>query len=95
MTINPVFTDATPLSAVSSEEQFRDDVLVGLTAAQKFIPAKYFYDEVGSDLFEAITRQPEYYPTRTEIGILDESGRTSPHFFRRARTSWNSVAARR
>lgn len=74
MTINPVFTDATPLSAVSPEEQFRDDVLVGLTAAQKFIPAKYFYDEVGSDLFEAITRQPEYYPTRTEIGILDESG---------------------
>ena len=74
VTINPVFTDATPLSAVSSEEQFRDDVLVGLTAAQKFIPAKYFYDEVGSDLFEAITRQPEYYPTRTEIGILDESG---------------------
>ncbi|GJE16043.1 L-histidine N(alpha)-methyltransferase [Methylobacterium marchantiae] len=74
MTINPVFTDATPLSAVAPEQQFLDDVLVGLAAAQKFVPAKYFYDEIGSDLFEAITRQPEYYPTRTEIGILDASG---------------------
>jgi dimethylhistidine N-methyltransferase len=74
VTINPVFTDATPLSTVSPEEQFRDDVLVGLAASQKFIPAKYFYDEIGSDLFESITQQPEYYPTRTEIGILEAFG---------------------
>lgn len=74
MTINPVFTDATPLPGVSPERQFLDDVLAGLSARQKFIPAKYFYDDVGSDLFEAITRQPEYYPTRTEIGILDAAG---------------------
>ncbi|WP_026597192.1 L-histidine N(alpha)-methyltransferase [Methylobacterium sp. 77] len=74
MTINPVFTGATPLNPVAPEQQFRDDVLVGLAAAQKFIPAKYFYDEIGSDLFESITVQPEYYPTRTEIGILDASG---------------------
>ncbi|MBY0257876.1 MAG: L-histidine N(alpha)-methyltransferase [Methylobacterium sp.] len=48
--------------------------MVGLSAPQKFLSAKYFYDAAGSDLFEAITRQPEYYPTRTELGILDDQG---------------------
>lgn len=74
MTINPVFTDATPIAPRDAERQFRDDVLVGLAAQQKFLSAKYFYDSEGSELFEAITRQPEYYPTRTEIGILDARG---------------------
>jgi len=74
LTINPVFTDATPVSAVDAERQFLDDALAGLTAPQKFLSAKYFYDAAGSDLFEAITRQPEYYPTRTELGILDAQG---------------------
>ena len=74
MTINPVFTDATPIAAIDAERQFLDDVLAGLSAPQKFLSAKYFYDAVGSDLFEAITRQPEYYPTRTELGILDAQG---------------------
>ncbi|KQO74034.1 dimethylhistidine N-methyltransferase [Methylobacterium sp. Leaf88] len=74
MTINPVFTDATPIAAIDAERQFLDDVLAGLSAPQKFLSAKYFYDAAGSDLFEAITRQPEYYPTRTELGILDAQG---------------------
>lgn len=74
MTINPVFTDATPIPHATSGRQFLDDVLAGLAADQKFLPAKYFYDDAGSELFEAITRQPEYYPTRTEIGILDALG---------------------
>lgn len=74
MTINPVFSDATPVAPLDPEQQFRDDVLAGLSAPQKFLSAKYFYDSAGSDLFEAITRQPEYYPTRTEIGILDDQG---------------------
>lgn len=74
MTINPVFTDATPIAAIDAERQFLDDVMVGLSAPQKFLSAKYFYDAAGSDLFEAITRQPEYYPTRTELGILDDQG---------------------
>lgn len=74
MTINPVFTDTTPVAPIDAERQFRDDVVVGLSARQKFLSAKYFYDAAGSDLFEAITRQPEYYPTRTEIGILDSQG---------------------
>lgn len=46
------------------------EVLSGLTLAQKQISPKYFYDAHGSQLFEAITEQPEYYPTRTEQQIL-------------------------
>ena len=46
------------------------DALHGLTASQKSIPSKYFYDARGSQLFEEICRLPEYYPTRTEISIL-------------------------
>jgi dimethylhistidine N-methyltransferase len=46
------------------------EVLAGLSARQKRISPKYFYDERGSALFEQITELDEYYPTRTEIGIL-------------------------
>jgi dimethylhistidine N-methyltransferase len=49
---------------------FATDVLDGLRATRKRIPAKYFYDAAGSDLFDRITRQPEYYPTRCEMQIL-------------------------
>lgn len=52
---------------------FLRDALAGLGAAQKTLPAKYFYDARGSALFEAITRLPEYYPTRTEFALLDAS----------------------
>lgn len=46
------------------------EVLHGLRQPRKAIPAKYFYDAAGSRLFDAITRLPEYYLTRTEIAIL-------------------------
>ena len=49
---------------------FADDVIAGLAAQPKRIPPKYFYDEEGSRLFEAITQLPEYYPTRSELEIL-------------------------
>lgn len=49
---------------------FATDVLEGLRATPKRIPAKYFYDEAGSALFEKITDQPEYYPTRCEMQAL-------------------------
>ena len=52
------------------ETSFEADVLAGLSARQKTIPAKYFYDEEGSRLFEAITGLEEYYPTRTETALL-------------------------
>jgi dimethylhistidine N-methyltransferase len=49
---------------------FAADVLAGLTATPKRVPAKYFYDAAGSLLFERITGLPEYYPTRCEMNIL-------------------------
>jgi dimethylhistidine N-methyltransferase len=55
------------------EESFRDAVLNGLGRARKAIPCKFFYDARGSALFEEICRLPEYYPTRTEIAILEEN----------------------
>jgi len=51
---------------------FARDVIAGLQARPKWLSAKYFYDDHGSALFEAITRLPEYYPTRTELGILTD-----------------------
>lgn len=56
------------------ESDFRADVLAGLSRTPKSLPPKYFYDERGSRLFEQITQQPEYYPTRTEIAILRDRG---------------------
>jgi L-histidine Nalpha-methyltransferase len=49
---------------------FARDVIEGLSAPQKYLLAKHFYDAEGSRLFEEITALPEYYPTRTELGIL-------------------------
>jgi L-histidine N-alpha-methyltransferase len=48
----------------------RADALAGLTAAPKTLPPRWFYDQRGSELFDEITRLPEYYPTRTERAIL-------------------------
>ena len=50
------------------------DVRDGLKAEPKAIPPKHFYDRVGSELFERITRLPEYYPTRAEREILEARG---------------------
>jgi L-histidine Nalpha-methyltransferase len=50
----------------------RADVLAGLTSAPKQLSPTWFYDDRGCELFEAITRLPEYYPTRTERSILGE-----------------------
>ncbi|MFI5696915.1 L-histidine N(alpha)-methyltransferase [Kribbella sp. NPDC051586] len=48
----------------------REDVRAGLSATPKWLPPKWFYDARGSELFEEITRLPEYYPTRAEREIL-------------------------
>ena len=53
-----------------ADPAFRHDVLQGFTIRPRAIPARWFYDRRGSELFEAITDLPEYYPTRTEAGIL-------------------------
>ena len=49
---------------------FARDVIAGLSKPQKAIPSTWLYDHRGSELFEEITQLPEYYPTRTEIAIL-------------------------
>ncbi|AIY48684.1 L-histidine N(alpha)-methyltransferase [Mycolicibacterium fortuitum] len=58
------------LAADSAATALRRDVRDGLTRTPKMLPPKWFYDSVGSDLFDQITRLPEYYPTRTEAQIL-------------------------
>ncbi|PZN97153.1 MAG: L-histidine N(alpha)-methyltransferase [Alphaproteobacteria bacterium] len=62
---------ARPLLVHDDARDFADAALAGLAQPQKVIPARFFYDRAGSELFEAITELPEYYPTRTEIGILE------------------------
>ena len=58
-----------------TRDPFREDVLKGLSQPQKTIPSRWLYDERGSQLFDAITELPEYYPTRTELSILrDRAG---------------------
>ncbi len=58
------------LAADSAATALRRDVREGLAQSPKTLPPKWFYDAVGSDLFDQITRLPEYYPTRTEAQIL-------------------------
>ena len=58
------------LAADSAARTLRRDVRHGLTQTPKSLPPKWFYDSVGSDLFDQITRLPEYYPTRAEAEIL-------------------------
>jgi L-histidine N-alpha-methyltransferase len=54
-----------------ADRALRHDVRNGLTASPKVLPPKWFYDDRGSQLFDDITRLPEYYPTRRERAILD------------------------
>lgn len=61
------------ISPIETSNAFAADVLVGLTSTPKNLPPKYFYDLPGSALFERITQLPEYYPTRCEIGILQDN----------------------
>jgi len=59
------------LTADDLRRSLEADVREGLTAKPKSLPPVYFYDDRGSRLFDAITRLPEYYPTRCERAILD------------------------
>ena len=57
-------------SEAAADSDFATALISGLSARKKSIPCRFFYDAEGSRLFERITDLPEYYPTRTEIGIL-------------------------
>ncbi|MFM8899966.1 MAG: L-histidine N(alpha)-methyltransferase [Burkholderiales bacterium] len=75
-TVDDVMND----SATASSLALARDVLTGLSQPQKTLPCIWFYDHRGSQLFEDITRLPEYYPTRTETrllrGLVDEVAAT-------------------
>src|ERR1700693_4317578 len=60
-------------SAVGTADRFATEVIAGLSAKPKQLPAKYFYDLAGSALFERITQLPEYYPTRCEVALLRDN----------------------
>ena len=62
--------DAPKAATKGSGSEFRHDVTVGLSSQPKRLPSKYFYDERGSLLFEAICELDEYYPTRQETALL-------------------------
>ncbi len=55
-----------------SDSDVESEVLEGLTSDPKRLSPKFFYDQRGSELFEQITELPEYYPTRTEIAIMEQ-----------------------
>lgn len=61
------------LSDPAGEADDGGDVIKGLSAAQKTLPCRYFYDDRGSALFEKICELDEYYPSRTERGILERA----------------------
>ena len=63
------FIDLEPVT-----EDFETAVVTGLSRTPKTLPCKFFYDQVGSELFSRICKLAEYYPTRTEIGILRRIG---------------------
>ena len=63
-----------PFMEKEAERSFREDVFFGLSSQPKFLSCKFFYDEIGSRLFERICELPEYYVTRTELEIMEHFG---------------------
>jgi L-histidine N-alpha-methyltransferase len=61
------------LTGADADAALRADARAGLVAVPKRLPPKWFYDARGSELFEEITEQPEYFPTRTERALLERS----------------------
>jgi dimethylhistidine N-methyltransferase len=60
------------LPPIETANEFAADVIAGLSGKPKRLPPKYFYDLTGSGLFDRITQLPEYYPTRSELGLLHQ-----------------------
>src|SRR6202161_3465875 len=70
------YTISVHLSPDEVRQRMRQDALAGLQATAKSTPPVWFYDERGSQLFEEITRLPEYYPTRAERHLLEQHALT-------------------
>lgn len=60
-----------PPNSVMINDVFAKDVLQGLSSTPKFLSSRYFYDEIGDDLFQQIMKMPEYYLTRSEFEIFE------------------------
>jgi dimethylhistidine N-methyltransferase len=73
------------------DEQFAQDIAQGLSAAQKYIPCQYFYDERGSWLFQQIMQLPEYYLTACETDILEKQGAALLQIFGAAGKAFNLI----
>ncbi|WP_168565387.1 L-histidine N(alpha)-methyltransferase [Crateriforma spongiae] len=67
---SPAVASTCAIASTPEQQEFLSDVMQGLSADRKSIPSKYFYDQRGSQLFDAICELPEYYPTRTEATIM-------------------------
>ena len=67
----PASDRALPVNPARPANPFARELLAGLRAQPRVVSPKWFYDETGSVLFERITEQPEYYPTRTELALLE------------------------
>ncbi len=65
-------------STEDTNEQFSIDVLTGLCSKPKALPAKYFYDDEGSKIFQKITKHEDYYPTRCEFEVLEGLAKELP-----------------
>jgi len=75
MTLRTLDTNGLTILGDSSKlniNNFAEDVLEGLKSEQKYLSPKYFYDQIGSELFVQITKTEEYYPTKTEQSILNQ-----------------------
>ncbi len=72
MNATDTLEDVKLLDSHPSEGDIEAEIIEGLLQPQKTLPPKYFYDKRGSELFDDITELAEYYPTRTEIGIMTQ-----------------------
>src|SRR3546814_2966965 len=69
-----LLTEDVPPALRAPDPAFRRDIVEGLSREPMATPPIWFYDRRGSELFEAITDLPEYYPTRTETALLERHG---------------------
>lgn len=65
----------------SVDDAFSEDILAGLSSSPKRLPSKYFYDDIGSQLFQKITAHADYYPTRKELEIFGQIKHQLPEHF--------------
>ncbi|HEY0562551.1 MAG TPA: L-histidine N(alpha)-methyltransferase [Methylophilus sp.] len=65
-------------ATTQSLDAFAIDVLTGLSGHPKSMPAQYFYDDIGSELFQKISQHADYYPTKTEFAILAQAAALIP-----------------